>query len=133
MIVADVNLIVYLIMGGPDGVHAQRILRHDPVWCAPLLWRSEFRNVLAAYIRQRDLDIADAWRAHQLAGELLAGREYTVSGEQVLGLIAASKCSAYDCEYVALADELDVPLVTADRELLRAFPGQTVSIREFAA
>ena len=35
---------------------------------------------------------------------------------------ATSHCSAYDCEFVALALELEVPLVTADRQLLRSFP-----------
>ena len=87
----------------------------------------------AAFMRQRDLSVSDAWRAHGLADQLLAGQEYTVPGERVLALVAASACSGYDCEHVALAEELAVPLVTPDRQVLRAFPDQAVSPKRFAA
>jgi predicted nucleic acid-binding protein len=133
VIVADVNLIAYLILGGPQRLQAQGVFERDPVWAAPLLWRSEFRNVLAAFMRQRDLSASEAWRAHELADHLLAGQEFAVRGERVLALVASSSCSAYDCEYVALAEDLGVPLVTADRQVLRAFPDHAVSVREFAA
>ena len=131
MIVADVNLVAYLILGGPERALAQRVLERDPVWAAPLLWRSEFRNVLATFMRQRGLSASDAWRAHELADQLLIGQEFAVPGERVLALVEASTCSAYDCEYVALADELAVPLVTADRQVLRAFADRAVSPKEF--
>ena len=66
MIVADVNLVAYLLLGGPEQAAAERAMQRDPVWAAPLLWRSEFRSVLAAFMRQRDLSVSDAWRAHGL-------------------------------------------------------------------
>ena len=131
MIVADVNLVAYLLLGGPERALAQRVLERDPVWAAPLLWRSEFRNVLATFMRHRDLSVSDAWRAHELADQLLSGQEFAVPGERVLALVASSTCSAYDCEYVALAEELAVPLVTADRQLLRAFADRAISPRDF--
>jgi len=131
VIVADVNLIAYLLLGGPDQATAQRVFTRDPDWAAPMLWRSEFRSVLATFMRHRGLSAHDAWRAHELADKLLAGREYTVPGQQVLALVATSPCSAYDCEYVALADALAVPLVTADRQLLRAFPDHGISPKHF--
>lgn len=133
MIVADVNLIAYLLLGGPEQVLAQKVLERDSVWAVPLLWRSEFRSVLAAFMRQRDLGVSDAWRAHELADRLVAGQEFAVPGDRVLHLIASSTCSAYDCEYVALAEELDVPLVTADRQLLRAFGPRAISPKNFVA
>ena len=133
MIVADVNLIAYLLLGGPEQSLAQQVLERDAAWAAPLLWRSEFRNVLAAFMRQRGLSVSDAWRAHGLADHLLAGQEFMVPGDRVLALVAASACSAYDCEYVALAEELAVPLVTADRQLLRAFPDRAISPMDFVA
>lgn len=131
MIVADVNLVAYLLLGGPERTLAQRVLQRDPVWAAPLLWRSEFRNVLATFMRQRDLSVSDAWRAHELADQLLSGQEFAVPGERVLALVASSTCSAYDCEYVALAEALAVPLVTADRQLLRAFADRAISPKDF--
>lgn len=122
MIVADVNLITHLLLGGPETDLAQQVLEKDPTWAAPVLWRSEFRNILAAYMRQRDLGIEEAWQAHELAEGLVGAHEYTLGGERVLQLVAASPCSAYDCEYVALAEELQVRLVTSDRAVLRHFP-----------
>jgi len=133
VIVADVNLIANLLLGGPQQELAQRVLERDSVWAVPLLWRSEFRNVLGAYMRQRALSVGDAWRAHGLADQLLAGQEFVVPGDRVLHLVASSTCSAYDCEYVALAEELDIPLVTADRQLLRAFGPRAVSPEDFVA
>lgn len=131
MIVADVNLVAYLLLGGPEQAAAERAMQRDPVWAAPLLWRSEFRSVLAAFMRQRDLSVSDAWRAHGLADHLFAGQEFAVPGERVLQLVASSPCSAYDCEYVALAEELGVSLVTANRQVLRAFPDRAISPKDF--
>lgn len=132
MIVADVNLAAYLILGGPNAGVAEAVLARDATWAAPLLWRSEFRSILAGHMRQGGLASSEALRAYDLAAGLFGSREFLVSGEQVLDLVARSKCSAYDCEYVALAGELGVPLVTADRELLKAFPGRALSPRQFA-
>ena len=133
VIVADVNLIACLLLGGSHLSLAQRVLERDATWAAPLLWRSEFRNVLAAFIRQRGLSVSDAWRAHGLADQLLAAEEFIMPGERVLALVAVSACSAYDCEYIALAEELAVALVTADHQLLHAFPERAISPMNFVA
>jgi len=96
-----------------------------------MLWRSEFRGTLAEAMQQRGMSFDLAIAALRLAEEVIAGREYAVDSRKVLELAAASKCSAYDCEYVALARDLGVPLVTADKQVLRAFPGTAVSLEEF--
>ena len=72
-------------------------------------------------------------RALGLADQLLAGQEFTMPGARVLALVAASTSSAYDCESVALAEELAVSLVTADRQLLRAFPDRAIRQKDFVA
>ena len=46
--------------------------------------------------------------------------------------VATSTCSAYDCEYVALAEDLNSTLVTSDRQILREYPTLTISLRAFA-
>lgn len=132
MIVADVNLVAYLLLGGANAGLAHSVMQRDSSWAAPVLWRSEFRSILAAYMRQRGLGLADAWEAHEFAEALLGSQEYTLPGERVLQLIATSPCTAYDCEYVALAQLLGVSLVTTDRELLRHFPDVAVHPRDFA-
>lgn len=131
MIVADVNLVAYLLLGGPHVELAQRVLEKDPLWAAPVLWRSELRSILAGYMRQRGLAVSDAWQAHELAEALLSAHEYAVSGERILQLVAVSPCSAYDCEYVGLALELGVRLVTSDRQVLRHFPQLAMSPEDF--
>jgi predicted nucleic acid-binding protein len=61
------------------------------------------------------------------------GREYPVDDALALELAVRSPCSARDCEYVALAEALDVPLVTNDRDVLDAFPSRAVRPAAFAA
>lgn len=132
MIVADVNLVAHLILGGPEAPLARQVLEKDPAWVAPLLWRSEFRSVLAMAMRHRQMALAAALEANALAERLLDGREYVGTGDRVLRLVPDSPCSAYDLEYVALADQLCVPLVTSDRQVLRSFPHLAVAPAEFA-
>jgi predicted nucleic acid-binding protein len=38
---------------------------------------------------------------------------------------------AYDCELVTLAEEQRMPLITADRQILRDFPNLAISLEEF--
>ena len=133
MIVADPNVFAYLLLPGDLTASARRVLTRDPVWAAPLLWRSEVCSVLLGALRKRRLALEDAVEAVDVAAELVRGREYAVRPADVLRLAQGSGCSAYDCEYVALAQDLGVPLVTADREVLRAFPAATRSLAEFGA
>jgi len=132
VIVADTNLIGYLFLESEHSALAEQVLRRDSEWAAPLLWRSELRNVLARYVRQRALSLAASQQIMDAALDLMAGREHVVDSGQVLQLAALSGCSAYDCEFVAVAQDLGVPLVTRDRQVLRAFPRVAMSLASFA-
>ena len=57
--------------------------------------------------------------------------EFAVSSDAVLRLVARSNCTAYDCEFVALADAERVQLVTADRQILQEFPEVAISLDKF--
>jgi predicted nucleic acid-binding protein len=131
VIVADTNLIVYLLIPGGQTHQAERVFARDPEWSAPLLWQSEFRNSLAFYIRRGLLSLDEALRLMQRAETLMQGKEYEVSSTSVLNLATGSRCSAYDCEFVALAQDLGVPLVTSDTQVLSAFPSAAVSAGTF--
>ncbi len=130
MIVADTNLIVYLFIRGDQTSLAQQVLRKDPQWIVPPLWQSEFRNVLASYIR-RGMALSQARRIMENALETLESRQIIPSNEAVFDLIKESDCTAYDCEFVALARQLSIRLVTADKQLLKQFPDCAVSLEEF--
>ncbi len=131
MIVVDTNVIGYLYLSSVYSEQAERALLKDAEWAAPLLWRSELRNVLALYMRKGWLSLEDAVHIMDEAVRLMAGREYTVDSVQVLELVEKSTCSAYDCEFVALARDLGVPLVTVDKQILRDFPREAVSLEAF--
>jgi predicted nucleic acid-binding protein len=131
VIVTDTNLIVYLYVHGQHTARAEDVLRRDAAWGAPLLWRSEFRNALVGLVRRGSLGPDDATRVVSDAEHLLAGSEYSVASTFVLQLALRSGCSAYDCEFVALALDLDVPLITTDRQVLKAFPDTAVSPEDF--
>lgn len=133
MIVADTNLIVYLVVESERTAAAEAAFARDPDWALPLLWRSEFRNALVRFIRRGDLALPDALRMVDRAERRMRGREFQVASAPVLAFAAASGCSAYDCEYVALAQELGVRLVTEDRQVLAAFPSTAVGLDDFIA
>jgi len=130
MIIVDTNVIAYLFIRGELSENAKRLLTRDPEWISPYLWRSEFRNVLARYMRKGDLSYKDAMLLMEEAENLLQNMEYLTKSERVLELVSKSDCSAYDCEFVALAYELNLKLYTSDRRLLKSFPDITVSLRE---
>jgi len=122
MIVVDTNVIAYLYLPGDRTAAAEALCREDSEWFAPLLWRSEMRNVLATQIRVGRIELDGAQSIQTEAEQLLHGREFAVDSAEVLHLAAESGCSAYDCEFVTLANYLDVPLYSADRQLVERFP-----------
>lgn len=122
MIVVDTNILAYLYLPGDFTAAAETLLEHDPDWRAPALWRSEFRNILAGYMRRNNLTFEQAYALQSEAESLMAGSEYELSSLQVLELVRDSNCSSYDCEFIALAQTLETKLVTMDKKLLKAFP-----------
>jgi predicted nucleic acid-binding protein len=131
LIVVDTNVVAYLYLSSGHTAEAEEILRKDSEWVAPLLWRSEMRNILALYVRQRLLAAADALRILDEAETLMAGREYEVRSRAVLELSMASGCTAYDCEFVLLAQDLGVALITADQKIVSRFPETAIALRTF--
>jgi predicted nucleic acid-binding protein len=125
VIVADVNVLAYLLIPGKFTKAAEQLLEEEPVWVVPRLWRSEFRNILANYLRANEMELDDAAVIFQRAEELVGAEEYEVETADVLRLCKESKCSAYDCEYIALAEFLDLKLVTKDGKLAKAFARRT--------
>ncbi|RYF74173.1 MAG: PIN domain-containing protein [Comamonadaceae bacterium] len=121
MIVVDSNILAHLYLPGPFTPAAEALLQREPQWAAPVLWRSEFRNILAGYLRRGMLSFEQACGIQAEAESLMAGLEYEVPSWEVLDLVRQSNCSACDCEFVALAMRMNVKLVTMDCKVLEAF------------
>jgi predicted nucleic acid-binding protein len=128
VIVVDTNVLAYLYLPGDFTAAADALLEREPEWAAPILWRSEFRNILAGYLRRKVISFEQAASLQKEAESLLAGFEFEVESNSVLELVRDSDCSAYDCEFIALAMKLDIRLVTMDKKLLRAFPKRAVAL-----
>ena len=131
MIVVDSNILAYLYLPGERTADAEALLEKDPEWVAPVLWRSEFRNILAGYTRRKTLTFEQACSLQSEAEDLLSEAEFEVDSRAVLELVRDSDCSAYDCEFIALAIKLDTKLVTADKKVLTAFPNRTMALTAF--
>lgn len=133
MIVVDTNIIASMWVPNDMDDWVYKVLRKDDEWVSPLLWRSEFRNVLSIYLRKDILELPAVLQAIEEAEELMKFNEFEVNSTQVMGFVSNSSCSAYDCEFVALADDLNVRLVTFDNKLINEFPEIAVSPIEFTS
>ena len=118
-------------MASPFSAAADAAWAKDADWKLPILWRSEFRNALIESIRRRSLTVEEAIAIANLAEAMLHRKEFTISTSAVLQLVSRSNCSAYDCEFVALAHANGVRLLTVDRQILQEFPAIAISLHEF--
>ena len=131
MIVVDSNVLAYLYLPGEHTAAAEQLLASEPEWASPVLWRSEFRNILAGYMRRGTVTFDKVVAIQTEAENFLAGNEYEVDSPGVLQLVRDSNCSAYDGEFVYLAIKLRTTLVTADKKLLQAFPAHAKALHGF--
>ena len=132
MIVVDTNVVAYLLIDGDATPAASRIRRLDSNWVAPFLWRSEMRNLLMLYVRRGITTIEDAKIIMNKALEKVIDPELEIDSNKVLDLAHGSGCTAYDCEFVSLAQTLGAKLVTSDKKILGEFPDIAVSMEAFA-
>lgn len=127
-IVVDTNILAYYWLPGLHTAAALELRRSTDDWYVPTLWRSEFRNILAGSLRRGALSLAQVQATMQEAEADLKDFEASIDSAQVLRLVDQSNCSAYDCEFVALAMTKDIPLVTEDKRVLRNFPDTAVDM-----
>ncbi len=128
MIVVDTNVIAYLFIKGSYSKTAEKLLKTDSEWISSPLWKSEFRSVVSLYLRKKEISLKQAQNIVQLAEEFMDDREFQPDSNLILDLVSTSKCSPYDCEFVALAKSLDLFLYTSDRKILKEFPKLAKSI-----
>ena len=122
MIVVDTNIISHFWLPSDHSQLCDQVFEQDPEWIAPVLWISEFRNVVSLYLRKQLIDLSKALQISEKAQELMKDRQFHVHSSQVLEFVNKSNCSSYDCEFVSLANDMSVPLITLDKQVLNTFP-----------
>ncbi len=113
------------VLGLLNDGDARATLREDAVVC-PHLADSEVAHALRAQVLRGEVTAADASSAIDTWGRL------GIERVGVRGLLARiwelrDNVSAYDATYVAVAEALEAPLVTADGRLARA-PGPRCTV-----
>lgn len=131
MIVVDTNIMAYLFIPGERTSSIKDVFRKDPDWISPVLWKSEFRNVLTLYMRQGHLSLEQALKVLEEAESLMKGKEFLVPSHAIINLVPGCSCSAYDLEFVALALARNVVLISTDKRILSDFPERAFSPEKF--
>ena len=117
MIVADASTVVAALFR--DGM-AREVVRREQVQ-APHLVDFEVAHVLRARVRRQVIDATTGWDLLHRFRWLAITRHGTFAMlDRVWEL--RDNLTAYDAAYVALAEAIDCPLVTADARISRA-PG----------
>ena len=122
MIVVDTNVIAYFLIRGEKSDAVDRLLARDAEWVAPRLWLDEFVNVLCTYEKAGTLTATLAATLLEDALALMDGAAYEISPERILSVSRRTGCSGYDSQYIALAEDLAVPLYTFDKRILQNCP-----------
>lgn len=113
------------VLGLLNDGDARAMLRDGAVVC-PHLADSDVAHALRAQVLRGEVTVLDATRAIDTWGRLGIER---VGVKGLLGRIweLRDNLSAYDATYVAVAEALEAPLVTADGRLARA-PGPRCTV-----
>ena len=133
MIVADSSLLAHLLIPSLDSALAEAVYREDPEWSAPVLWRSELRSVLLKHIRHSGLKIDLAKAVFEKALLVVRDRETFPPTPDVLEAAVFFKVSAYDAEYLVVARQLGIPLLTFDQKLQQASNGLAIAPHAFGS
>jgi predicted nucleic acid-binding protein len=127
MKVLDASVLVEYLTGGEHGEASRRQIRATPGWLwAPHLVDAEVGHALRAEVRAGEIS---ARKARQVLADMMEMRLQRVShhllAERAWEL--RENLSFYDALYVALAEALEVPLLTLDSRLAKA-PGVKAEI-----
>jgi predicted nucleic acid-binding protein len=122
--VVDTNVVAYYLLGNREfGAEARQFWEHVREPLAPALWESELAKVVWMAIRMGALQKSDGPAKLRLAGRLGI---HTVATRGLWhgALLRAvqTDVAVYDTLFVELADREQVPLVTFDQRLLKAWP-----------
>lgn len=121
-LVADCSAFLPLCFEDESSVIADRLIDEIAARGAlvPAIWWYEIRNVLVVNERRGRITPEQSDEFLQLLGQLPIAVVLEQDHAAVVDLAREFRLTVYDAAYLALAKARDVPLVTLDRELLRA-------------
>ena len=122
--VLDTMMFAYALLGEKNcGETALSVIQHTATIHVPDHLRSELANVLWQWIRHTEITTPTALTLLDTADSLFS-RVHSTNTLWHAGLqLAAEYCHpAYDTLFIALANRLEVPLITWDKKLLSLFP-----------
>ena len=132
MIVADTNLLVYLFVESDFTDRARQVHSIDSDWVFPPIALSEAANVLVTLVREKCITPGAASETLSIIEKRVKAGVREVSMKAVLDLAVQRNISAYDAQFVVLADLLGINLVTEDGKLKKTFPDKAISMEVFA-
>jgi predicted nucleic acid-binding protein len=130
MIVTDANVIIYWATDSPHASQVEQLRQYDPDWRTVPLWRYEFASAMVTMIRAKVMSESAALKALDLAAELMTPREHAVPQAEVLAAALRYDISAYDAQYIVLAELSNAKCVTADAPLARKTPKTSVLLSQ---
>ena len=132
MIVVSTDIVAALYLPGENTEIAEAVLKRDPAWASPLLWRTLFPHYVTGPLRSGAVtpELVDVMLEE--AEKLFLSREFPSPAKENMSFIFQSQCSAFIAPFLGLAKGLRVPLVTLDAEAVRAFPEIAISAADFA-
>lgn len=122
--VVDTNVVAYYLLGTePFAVEAREFWQATDEPVAPAHWQTELANVVWMAVRTGTLSANEGHRRLDFASRLRL-RSVPIGSlwQSALTLSLDSGLSAYDTLFVALARRRRLPLVTFDKQILKAFP-----------
>jgi predicted nucleic acid-binding protein len=129
MIVVDSSVISFLFLEGELTESVKELHRIDSEWITPPILNHEMLNILAV-VGTADQAVAPMEEIWRDIRALLGSRQQVPDPLRSLHLAIELKISGYEAQYVALAQQLNMPLVTEEQRLLEQLPDLCLSIEE---
>ncbi|KAB2639892.1 MAG: type II toxin-antitoxin system VapC family toxin [Verrucomicrobia bacterium] len=129
MIVVDSSVISFLFLEGELTESVKELHRIDSEWITPPILNHEMLNILAV-VGTADQAVAPMEEIWRDLRALLGSRQQVPDPLRSLHLAIELKISGYEAQYVALAQQLNMPLVTEEQRLLEQLPALCLSIEE---
>ena len=131
MIIADTCLLVHLFNETEMTSLAQKILKKDPNWIFPSIWKEEYANVLSKLIRKEQRPLKEVVEHFEFILVELQHNEIAVDILEALRICIEYKISVYDAHFIYLASKYNVSIITEDKEILKNCKNVSLSMVDF--